>query len=164
MMTANPNPTGEAFHARPLDPALVATLKLQEADVARMHLETQLKQAPVELAALAKTVAEEKAALEAKRKVVQDLEVQRKDIDNRLKLAETQVNKFKTQQAEVRKNDEYQALTHQIATCEAGISDIETEELQQMIKIDEATARCARRKRNPNAGSPIWTGKSPMCA
>jgi len=138
-MTANPNPTRESS-SRALDPALVATLKLQEVDVARMHLETQLKQAPIEVASLARTAAEEKAAIEAKRKGVQDLEVQRKDIDNRLKLAEAQVNKFKNQQLEVKKNDEYQALTHQIATCEAGISDIETEELQQMIKIDEANA------------------------
>jgi len=129
---------GAVSNAADPNAALAATLKLQEADVARAQLETQLKQIPTELTALAKTAADEKAALEAKRKIVQDLEVQRKDMDNRLKLAEAQVNKFKTQQAEVRKNDEYQALTHQIATAEAGVGAIETEELEQMMKIDEA--------------------------
>ncbi|MGH8337985.1 MAG: zinc ribbon domain-containing protein, partial [Gammaproteobacteria bacterium] len=89
---------------------------MQEADMLRQQLETQLKQTPFELAELDKRVAEEKSALEAKRKALQELEVQRKDFDNRLKLAEAQVLKFKTQQAEVRKNDEYQALSHQIET------------------------------------------------
>jgi hypothetical protein len=68
------------------------------------------------------------------------LEVERKDIDNRRKTAEAQVFKFKTQQGDVRKNDEYQALTHQIEMAEAEVSALESEELQQMMKIDESAA------------------------
>jgi hypothetical protein len=139
MTTANLNPHS-AVPAPDLNAALAALLKLQEADVVRSQLETQLKQAPVELAALAKTAAEEKVVFEARRKALQDLEVQRKDMDNRLKLAEAQVQKFKIQQVEVRKNDEYQALSHQIETAEAAVGAIETEELEQMMKIDEAGA------------------------
>lgn len=139
-MTANQNPGGQIAPAPGLEPALINVLKLQEADMQRQQLETQLKQAPFELATLEKRVAEEKAAMETRRKTLQELEIQRKDIDNRLKSAEAQVLKFRTQQAEVRKNDEYQALTHQIATAEAEVSALETEEIQQMMKIDEASA------------------------
>jgi len=135
---ANPTPGGTAPIAPGLAPDLANALKLQEADVLRQQLETQVKQAPVELAALAKSVADEKAAFEARRKAVQDLEIQRKDIDGRLKATEGRLLKFKTQQSEVRKNDEYQALTHEIETVEAEIGALETEELQQMMKIDEA--------------------------
>src|SRR5450432_3730296 len=78
MTMANLNPRGVAPTAEELNAALVATLKLQEADVIRTQLETQLKQIPTELAALAKTAAEEKAVLDGRRKAVQDLEVQRK--------------------------------------------------------------------------------------
>jgi uncharacterized protein len=138
MTMANLHPHGPAPTPAELNAALTATLKLQEADVIRTQLETQLKQIPAELAALAKTAAEEKAVLDARRKALQELEVQRKDMDNRLKLAEAQVQKFKIQQVEVRKNDEYQALSHQIETAEAGVGAIETEELEQMMKIDEA--------------------------
>ena len=140
MTMANLQSRDTASNPADLNAALAATLKLQEADVIRTQLETQLKQIPAELAALAKTAAEEKAVLDVRRKVVQDLEVQRKDMDNRLKTAEAQVRKFKTQQAEVRKNDEYQALSHQIETSEAEVGAIETEELEQMMKIDEANA------------------------
>jgi len=139
-MTANQTPGGQVTAPPSLEPALANVLKLQEADMLRQLLETQLKQAPLELVALEKRVAEEKAALDARRKALQELEVQRKDIDNRLKSAEAQVLKFRTQQAEVRKNDEYQALTHQIESAEAEVSALETEEIQQMIKIDEAGA------------------------
>jgi hypothetical protein len=137
MTMANPI---SAAAAADLNAALAATLKLQEVDVVRSQLETQLKQIPAELAALAKTAAEEKAVLDARRKAAQELEIQRKDMDNRLKSAEAQVQKFKIQQVEVRKNDEFQALSHQIATAEAEVGAIETEELEQMMKIDEAGA------------------------
>jgi predicted nucleic acid-binding Zn-ribbon protein len=139
MAMANPHSAGTDSALPTLDAALANTLKLQSADVVRQQLETQLKQVPVELAELTRSVALENATFEDHRKAAQMLEVERKDIDNRRKTAEAQVFKFKTQQGEVRKNDEYQALTHQIETAEAEVSTLESEELQQMIKIDEAT-------------------------
>jgi predicted nucleic acid-binding Zn-ribbon protein len=121
-----------------LDPALVNLLKLQEADMRRQQLEGQLAQAPRELASLQKKVADEKAAMEARKKVLMEMEVERKDLDNRLKTAEATVLKYKTQQIEVRKNEEYQALSHQIATAEAEVETLETLELEQMMKMDDA--------------------------
>jgi len=123
-----------------LDPALVNLLKLQEADMRRQQLEGQLAQAPRELGLLQKKVEEEKALLDARKKAFLEMEVERKDLDNRLKTAEATVLKYKTQQIEVRKNDEYQALSHQIATAEAEVSGLETQELEQMLKMDEARA------------------------
>lgn len=140
VMTANLHSGGDAAAPSTLEPALASALKLQEADVLRQQLENSLKQIPAELAEVEKHVVEEKTQLEAKRKAFQELEVQRKDIDNRLKSAEAQVLKFKTQQAEVRKNDEYQALSHQIETAEAEVSALETQEIEMMMKIDEASA------------------------
>ncbi len=138
MAMAHPNSTATDPALPALDAALANTLKLQSADVVRQQLETQLKQVPLELAELSSSVAAENASFDERRKATQMLEVERKDIDNRLKTAEAQVFKFKTQQGEVRKNDEYQALTHQIESAEADVSALESEELQQMMKIDEA--------------------------
>jgi predicted nucleic acid-binding Zn-ribbon protein len=137
-MTSSLNPGGEIHTAPGMDAALKSALRLQEADVRRMQLETQLKQTPLELAALTRRVDEEKASIEGRRKAVQELEVRRKEIDGRLKAAEIQVLKYKTQQGEVRKNDEYQALSQQIATAEGEVGTLETEELQMMMQIDEA--------------------------
>jgi predicted nucleic acid-binding Zn-ribbon protein len=124
----------------PVNPTLASALRMQEVDVRRQLLETQLRQLPTELAVLQRRVDEEKRGFEVKRKALQELEVQRKDLDNRVKLAEGHVQKYKTQQIEVRKNDEYQALTHQIETAEAEVGALETLELEQMLKIDEVRA------------------------
>jgi hypothetical protein len=44
----------------------------------------------------------------------------------------------RTQQVEVKKNDEYQALTHQIEQTEADISTLEEREIELMLDIDTA--------------------------
>ncbi len=121
-----------------IDAGLAKTLHLQEVDVRRQQLETQLRLAPTELASLQRKIDGEKAAYEVRHRAYQDLEVQRKDVDNRLKSAEATVLKYKTQQAEIRKNDEYQALGHQIETAEGEVNSLETLEIEQMLKIDEA--------------------------
>ncbi len=110
----------------------------------RQQLEGQLAQAPRELTLLQKKVDEEKGQFEARKKTLQEMEVERKDLDNRLKSAEATVLKYKTQQIEIRKNDEYQALSHQIATAEAEVEALETLELEQMMKMDEAKAALAK--------------------
>ncbi len=61
----------------------------------------------------------------------------------KIKSAEDKAGKYRTQQLEVRKNDEYKALTHEIETTEAAIGGFEEEELKVMYAIDEAKKRFA---------------------
>src|SRR6185503_15649027 len=49
--------------------------------------------------------------------------------------------KYRTQQSLVRKNDEFQALGHEIETTQTVIGDWEGKELEVMYKIDEAKKR-----------------------
>ena len=60
-----------------------------------------------------------------------------------IKSAEGKTAKYRTQQLEVRKNDEYKALTHEIETTEGIIGGFEEEELKVMFAIDEAKQRFA---------------------
>ncbi len=46
--------------------------------------------------------------------------------------------RFRTQQVEVKKNDEYQALTQQIEQTEGDISTLEEREIELMLDIDTA--------------------------
>ena len=46
--------------------------------------------------------------------------------------------RFRTQQSEVKKNDEYQALTHKIEQTETEISELEEREIELMLEIDVA--------------------------
>jgi predicted nucleic acid-binding Zn-ribbon protein len=51
--------------------------------------------------------------------------------------------RYKTQQLSIRKNDEYQALGHEIETTQAQIGELEGKELELMYAIDEAKKKFA---------------------
>lgn len=124
-------------------PALDSLLILQDRDSKRLGLEAQLKAIPGEVAAVEKKIATEKAAIEAARAEVKELETKKKLIETDIGLAEQKLAKYKTQQVTVRKNDEYQALGHEIETTEKAISALEEQELGIMYMIDEAKKRFA---------------------
>ena len=64
-------------------------------------------------------------------------EVERNDLDSQIKIKESDIAKFKTQQLEVKKNEEYRALTHQIDQAQKEISELEVKEIEIMYSIDE---------------------------
>jgi predicted nucleic acid-binding Zn-ribbon protein len=124
-------------------PALDSLLILQDRDSKRLGLEAQLKAVPGEIAAVEKKIASEKAAIETARTELKELETKKKLIETEIGLAEQKLSKYKTQQSLVRKNDEYQALGHEIETTEKAISALEEQELGVMYNIDEAKKRFA---------------------
>src|SRR3954463_14169485 len=118
-------------------------LALQESDTKRLALEQQLAATPREIAAVEAKIATEKAAIEAAKSEWHGLESKKKLLEVEIKTAEGKAAKYRTQQLEVRKNDEYKALTPEIETTEATIAGFEEEELKVMYSIDEAKKRCA---------------------
>ncbi|ATC64498.1 hypothetical protein CMV30_11340 [Nibricoccus aquaticus] len=124
-------------------PALDSLLILQDRDSKRLGLEAQLKAVPGEIAAVEKKIATEKAAIETARTEVKELETKKKLLETEIGLAEQKLAKYKTQQSLVRKNDEYQALGHEIETTEKAVSALEEQELGIMYTIDEAKKRFA---------------------
>ena len=123
--------------------ALPSLLTLQERDSQRLALEQQLATMPREVAAVEARIAAEKAAIETAKAEWHGLESKKKLLDVEIKSAEEKVAKYKTQQMQVRKNDEYQALTHEIATTQEGIGTLEEQEIGVMLTIDEAKKRFA---------------------
>src|SRR6478736_2779410 len=121
--------------------SIVKLLELQERDSRRLTLEQQLKNVPREVAAVEARIAAEKAAIEAAKAEWHGLESKKKLLEVDIKDAEGKVAKYRTQQLEVRKNDEYKALTHEIETTETVIGGFEEEELKVMFLIDEAKKR-----------------------
>ena len=123
--------------------SIVKLLELQERDSRRLTLEQQLKNVPREVAAVEARIAAEKTAIEAAKAEWHGLESKKKLLEVDIKDAEGKVAKYRTQQLEVRKNDEYKALTHEIETTETVIGGFEEEELKVMFLIDEAKKRFA---------------------
>jgi uncharacterized protein len=122
-----------------LEPLLI----LQDRDLKRMGLEAQLKAVPVDIGAVEHKIAAEKAAIETAKLELRGLESKKKLIETEIGSAEEKLAKYRTQQSQVRKNEEYQALGHEIETTQAAIGSLEETELQVMYGIDEAKKKFA---------------------
>jgi len=123
--------------------SLEKLLVLQDRDRKRLSFEQQLQAVPREIATVEGRIATEKAAIEAAKAEWHALESKKKQLEMEIGSAEDKIGKYKTQQSQVRKNDEYQALTHEIETAQAGIGNLEEQEIGIMLSIDEAKKRFA---------------------
>ncbi len=126
-----------------LAPVLEKLLILQDRDAKRLSLEAQLKAVPRDILAVEGKIAGEKAAIETARQELRELESNKKIIETEIGSAEDKLAKYRTQQSLVRKNDEFQALGHEIENTQAAIGDWEGKELEVMYKIDEAKKKFA---------------------
>lgn len=124
-----------------LPDGLQALLILQERDTRRSQLEKVLAQIPRERATSEKRIITHRAGIDAAKKAVTELELRRKDLENTLRSLEDQVARYKTQQMSVKKNDEYQALTHEIELTEGKIGKAEEEEIQLLYDLDAERAK-----------------------
>lgn len=124
-------------------PVLEKVLILQDRDAKRLGLEAQLKAVPRDISMVEQKIASEKAAIESSKLEVRELETKKKLLETEIGSAEDKLAKYRTQQSQVRKNDEYQALGHEIETTTGTIGTLEEQELQIMYGIDEARKRFA---------------------
>jgi predicted nucleic acid-binding Zn-ribbon protein len=124
-------------------PTIEQLLILQDRDTRRLGIEAQLKAVPREIAAVEQRITAEKAAIDTAKTELRELESKKKLLETEIGSAETQRGKYLTQQLSVKKNDEYQALGHQIADVQRQIGELEGKELETMYQIDEAKKRFA---------------------
>jgi hypothetical protein len=124
-------------------PAIESLLILQDRDAKRLGVEAQLKAVPRDVAAVEGKIAAEKAAIETAKQELKGLEAKKKGVETEIGAAEAKLAKYKTQQSLVKKNDEYQALGHEIETTEHAIGELEGQELEVMYQIDEAKKKFA---------------------
>ena len=124
-------------------PVLEKLLILQDWDAKRLGLEAQLKAVPRDIALVEQKIAAEKTAIETARNELMALESGKKLLETEIGSAEDKLAKYRTQQSQVRKNDEYQALGHEIETTEGTIGALEEQELKVMYEIDEAKRKFA---------------------
>ena len=96
---------------------------------------------PQEIALIEGRIAAEKQAIETAKAEWHGLESKKKILETEIKSDEEKIAKYKNQQMQVRKNDEYQALTHEIETTQKSIGVMEEEEIGIMLLIDGAKAR-----------------------
>lgn len=125
------------------DPNIESLLILQDRDAQRLEIENQLAAIPREIRMAEAKIVAEKEKLEASKGRIRELEVKRKDLDTQVAAAEEQIVRYRNQQLQVKKNEEYQALTHEIETTEGKIGQLEEQEIQILFDLDEEKQRVA---------------------
>jgi predicted nucleic acid-binding Zn-ribbon protein len=122
---------------------LTQLLVVQDRDSRRRQLEQQLAAVPGERAQVEKSIAGEKAAIEAAKNELRELETKKKLLETEIGSAETKLARYRTQQLSVKKNEEYQALGKEIDTMAAAVGAMEEQEIEVLYHIDEAKKRFA---------------------
>lgn len=118
------------------DPQIEKLLIIQDRDARLQKTEQELARLPRERAALDAKIAAETENIEAARSALKAKELARKELDSEVKTQEAAIQKFRTLQLEVKKNDEYRALTQQIEQAEASIATLEEKEIHLLLEID----------------------------
>jgi len=124
-------------HNRMPSNQMIPLLALQSRDLELRKALLSLQSFPVEREQVEKEVAAEKQDLADARMSVKEAEVRREEMEADTEVASDKIRKLKNQQLEVRKNDEYEALTHEIEALEKKIDEIEEEELTLLDEIEE---------------------------
>jgi predicted nucleic acid-binding Zn-ribbon protein len=122
-------------------PAIEPLLILQDREQTCRNLSQQLHSVPTEVAAVKAKIAAENAAIDAAKTEWRELETKKKMIETEIGSTEDKLAKYRTQQSLVKKNDEFQALGHEIDNAEAAINRMEGEELEVMFEIDASKER-----------------------
>ena len=110
-------------------------LILQHCDQQIRDVNHALQQLPQEKAACERELLTAERRLEEVRSRQRDLEMELKKLDGDILAKQDQIARYRTQQLQTRKNDEYAALNHEIAAGEKVIATIEE---RQIVLLEAA--------------------------
>lgn len=115
-----------------MNPIIEQLLVLQDRDQRIKSHRAQEKAVPTERAALEAKREATKAAFETLRDQSKHNEVERRKLEVEAQTKRDSIAKYRTQQTQTRKNEEFQALIHEIQAAETEIRAIEDRELDLM--------------------------------
>ncbi len=117
-------------------PEVEKLLTLQERDQRIRTLRHELDAIPAETRFKEKQIADSAARLETSKTRMKAIEVERKALELDVQARRETINRYKTQQLQTRKNEEYAALGHEIGAAETAIAAIEDRELELMEEAE----------------------------
>ena len=118
-------------------------LILQDRDRKMRRVKTELATIDPQRQAMKDKAAGAKAGLERAKHRVMEIETQRKQLELEVETKKGQIEKYGHQQFQTRKNDEYQALAHEIVMCKENISQIEDGQIELMEQAEVAAKQVA---------------------
>ncbi len=115
-------------------------LVLQDRQQKIRQIQTEIKTLPLERAYLESQLAATAAGVESLKQKGRQVEVERKRLELDVGTRAESISRLKTQQYQTRKNDEFQAISHEIERYENEIRKLEDQELELMIEVDKLRA------------------------
>ena len=130
------------------DPDFQQLLLMHSRDRRLKTLKNDLEKLPGELEYMDKKIFEEKESIRLAMEEWKTLESKNNSLEKDILSHRDQIARQRNRQLEVKKNEEYQALEHEIANLESKIDELESEQIETLDKIDDAreTADVAEKK------------------
>ena len=123
-----------------MHPELEQLLVLQDRQQKIKQIQTEVETLPLQKKSLEAQLAASVAGVEALKQKARKVEMDRKKLELDVGTRNESISRLKTQQYQTRKNDEFQAIGHEIERYENEIRKIEDEELELMIEADKLKA------------------------
>jgi predicted nucleic acid-binding Zn-ribbon protein len=111
-------------------------LVLQDRQQRIRQIQAEIKTLPLERNHLESQLAATAAGVDSLKQKARQLEVERKKLELDVGTRSESIARLKTQQYQTRKNDEFQAIGHEIERYENEIRKLEDQELELMIEAD----------------------------
>jgi uncharacterized protein len=118
-------------------------LILQDRQQKIRQIENEIKTLPLQRKHLESQLAESAASLEVIKQRARQVEIERKKLELDVGTRSESITRLKTQQYQTRKNDEFQAMGHEIQRYEDEIRKLEDQELELMEQVDKLKAEVA---------------------
>jgi hypothetical protein len=115
-------------------------LILQDRDQKIRQISTEIETVPLRRTSLDAQLAASRSSVETLKQRARQVEVDRKKLELDVGTRTDTISRLKTQQYQTRKNDEFQAISHEIERYENEIRKIEDEELELMVLADKVKA------------------------
>jgi predicted nucleic acid-binding Zn-ribbon protein len=128
-------------------------LVLQDRDQKIKQVQAELKTIPQQRKMLEAQLASSAAGFEALKQKARQVEVERKKLELDVGTRTDTISRLKTQQYETRKNDEFQAMGHEIERYAKEIQKIEDQELELMVQADQLKEQVLVEKKRTGAAN-----------
>src|ERR1039458_8427355 len=126
-----------------MNPTVEALLVLQERDARVAALTAELESLPKQIAAVDDDLEARTAKFDELKNRTRQVEADRKKIDLDVQSKKVAISRYRSQQQQTRKNEEFAALNHEIEHTEKEISVLEDSELELMEAYDKGLAAVA---------------------
>lgn len=119
-----------------MNPDLEKLISLQAADHEVSRLNEEIAELPKRVAAIEAKLAEERAAVEKAKSAIKNNDATRRKLEVDIQAIQQKISKYREQSLDVKTNDQYRALLHEIEFAEREIRAAEDKILEAMVDTE----------------------------